>query len=852
MTRASVIAIALLALASVPARGYEESTHFSLSRKAVTGSWLVSRGFLLTDLGLRSYADNEKFPLSGYGNQMIIDLVGWGSIFEDSNSYRQAFRHFYEATSGSALSMVWTSDITIPSPSWATESARAFEKTAGGPEDTQERSFRDGRRYLFSALTEPDEAKRRENFGLVFTTLGHVMHHLQDMAQPQHVRNDPHCDKVLCFIGNQFTSPMRFYSPSLYERFTASEKVAPNLYYGLGEYSAVFDETDTTTFTTPQSFWSTGQPNPMLPGKGIAEYTSRGFVSSGTNYRTASAIPPPDRRQYLLPRLSDATLEFSRLEDLCRDEVRFSCPSGAKGEIAFLSSTVTDSLRPSQTRVNSRSSTYSIFDDDLARTPNGQRIYALNRWNLLEAHKFLIPRAIGYSAGMVNYFFRGRIDLEREPGTNDKWRIRNLGPDRMQGRFALYYDAVDGKRYPVSVPFSWSSMSVEPKGAAGEADVIRNLQFNPPLFPAPSNPGEYMLVFSGTMGEEAPLESKYIHGEDGAVVGRMLEKGDLVITSALGSNFQTWRSSDAGKSWVRKGVIAGPGGGSLHYLGKTTRGDKTLLAPIAISGDGGESWTGLSSADVRWPVLRERAARLPDGTLIGGVTEQDPVDGKWRPKVAYSTDNGVTWGPTQEATGLVDGISDIYSTESGTLYTHSQYLVRSGPCPPPLEAYICDYYEPWLFRRSPEGPPWWVPVNQAPLNHIAYIGKYTLDDSGLKMDRNGKETLLANRFVREAGGYVQQVVRSMDGGETWTVMSVPPEISNMSQEIWQLAYGADGAIHAYTHNVSGTRQHRLYKSGDAGTSWTQSGTLPDNTVDPGIYGLAMIPRTGEIPGLQRP
>ena len=33
------------------------------------------------------------------------------------------------------------------------------------------------------------------------------------------------------------------------------------------------------------------------------------------------------------------------------------------------------------------------------------RLFALNRFNFDDAHKILIPKAVSYSAGLINYFF---------------------------------------------------------------------------------------------------------------------------------------------------------------------------------------------------------------------------------------------------------------------------------------------------------------------------------------------------------------------------------------------------------------------------------------------------------------
>jgi hypothetical protein len=48
------------------------------------------------------------------------------------------------------------------------------------------------REYFYTALTSSEEAERDEYFAMTFRGVGHQMHLLEDMAVPEHVRNDGH------------------------------------------------------------------------------------------------------------------------------------------------------------------------------------------------------------------------------------------------------------------------------------------------------------------------------------------------------------------------------------------------------------------------------------------------------------------------------------------------------------------------------------------------------------------------------------------------------------------------------------------------------------------------------------
>src|SRR5262249_49187910 len=44
------------------------------------------------------------------------------------------------------------------------------------------------------------------------------------------------------------------------------------------------------------------------------------------------------------------------------------------------------------------------------------RLFALNRFNFDDAHKTLVTRAVSYSAGFINHFFRGKLTVSAPSG----------------------------------------------------------------------------------------------------------------------------------------------------------------------------------------------------------------------------------------------------------------------------------------------------------------------------------------------------------------------------------------------------------------------------------------------------
>lgn len=252
-----VIAVGIAMLYMHAASAYEILTHGKLSEAAYDQSGLNKDTQLLQNLGLKT---GDTFPNSENPRPRTIkELISDGSRFEDNlllGSLLRVRHHFYDPVYNRPLTVLGVA-AGEKSPDWALEDT----STIG----SQDYSYRDARNYFYQALTATRENDRNKNFGLAFQTLGHIIHHVQDMAQPQHVRNDIH--------------PNVSSHKSLYEEYTDANR-NKLLYTG---YNPV-------TFPKTRSFWTTGD------GKGLAEFTNRNFVSAGTNYQLKNDQPAPNTR----------------------------------------------------------------------------------------------------------------------------------------------------------------------------------------------------------------------------------------------------------------------------------------------------------------------------------------------------------------------------------------------------------------------------------------------------------------------------------------------------------------------------------------------------------------------------
>ena len=518
-------------------QAHETATHQELTRAAVSRSVLQTDPRALRDLGVAGAT--EKFPNESFEERTIEQLLQDGSRLEDSifPTVRPS-RHFYNPLTGKGMDEGrFLNQAT--SPEWAL--------APRGSISSQQFSYWDARQYLLDALTKPSDVDRKRAFGLTFQTLGQVIHHLQDMAQPQHVRNDAHCSvPVICWaVGLE-------HAPSFFERWTDDIRQTIVQRYANPTLPTLvgYDITGsafTSAFNSPRRFWHTelaGENSPVN-GKGIAEFTNRNFVSAGTNFDKPS---PPN---FALPAFVPTNKTEPTVAELCADtSLNPPCPPSmtarAGARLTFYATVGRDNFLNTPV-TNPRASTESIFDEQL-RVQGVQPVFALNRFNFDEAYKHLIPRAVAFSAGMINYFFRGKLDaVPQGPGT---LLVKNLSAEEMMGDFGLYYDDAEGTRRPVTittcrvgsvdVPVAQGKCSGATLASVSTSPNTRlEVSFTPPTapaVPAPKTAGEYVLVFNGSLGEERADPS---NGVPGAVVAKAIGGGVFIITTRVESSTTT-------------------------------------------------------------------------------------------------------------------------------------------------------------------------------------------------------------------------------------------------------------------------------------------------------------------------
>jgi hypothetical protein len=262
----------------------------------------------------------------------------------------------------------------------------------------------------FDSPAEQKEDERNAYWATMFRSIGDVVHLLQDAAQPQHTRNDAHSG-LGCASG---TDTCAFGHASFFENYLAARTLqASSFRLAEGLFSAPLETGRVVRTTAPQliysgytpptfthfsDYFSTDTGGGNASGKGLANYSNRGFFSFGTNIGNTS---------YPLPNAS--ALTYSDITGPTVKDMSGNVVGGGLATITFRNGSVTDAVT-GVSEPNVKLSTEGVWDQFLIQKGQAPQ-YTLNYYNYDDQARLLIPRAVGYSAGLIDYFFRGELEI---------------------------------------------------------------------------------------------------------------------------------------------------------------------------------------------------------------------------------------------------------------------------------------------------------------------------------------------------------------------------------------------------------------------------------------------------------
>lgn len=434
MSRCKILAqIILLIFLSSGLRAYDEKfAHPDLTESAIGKSNLdnyLKSSIALPD-GVRTIYDGKT----------IIKLIADGSSNEDLGM--RARNHFWNPLKDEGLNDLITG---LPNRSWAFgygENGEQLYACGSGSHwmdgSCNDYSWRKAREHYYAALTGITEEVRKENFKKMYESLGRIIHLIEDMGVPAHTRNDfsGHLD----YTELKGKDPMSWVG-NLYE-FHVKKKARENAAY----ISSLSQSATIPVFDTPQEYWGTGIYNGTNPEvtaavtgpaqAGLAEYCSANFLSRFTLF--TNSFPREHKHHHPFPSESSlASLEAVPHEVTAED-----------GKVDLITHPAKDKHGE---QMNDFVAAKYVADRIHAGSLNDMTVYYRLAYYLDDVvHETyaarLIPKTVGYAAGLINCFFRGTLSIEDNTieTFDDRYRIalsvRNTtatGEDMSSGNFQL-------------------------------------------------------------------------------------------------------------------------------------------------------------------------------------------------------------------------------------------------------------------------------------------------------------------------------------------------------------------------------------------------------------------------------
>lgn len=585
---------------------YQEVTHEELTDRSYINSSLSKDLTLLSALGIGDREVFESGKLSRINLRPDLQLklplfiMRSGASFEDEGF--RPLTHFFDPfnegndTVNHLLGFI--------SPLWALEE---FPQ--------QDYSYSSARSYLIDALVSISDEERDQNFANLFRSLGHIVHHIQDMAQPQHVRQNSHLklDWLHDGFGIEDHSLYEVYTGYVTEGATDnSQAVDAHLQVRLFDQ---FNGYAPVIFTNPRDYWHTeGEDN--YAGQGLAEFTNREFVSKDTNFGMSDAkkyplpnkitatpftiadvnsifqtyrmaVPPLCEESLYNPNANLNKLATTTVDEAASTEVTKPCT------MRFYSMQIKDNLRPEKSGQNAFATTESIYNQDIEgynssrenphcqynlNVPCGahrvEKKFTLNKINFWSSYPFLLSRAVGYSSGLLNYFFRGRLETEQVKYAFDLARNKTVVS-------MLIKNAIDAEQTPewseesilagakmvVAVKYK-DSQGVESRVVSDEVVLLEDIY--PDQVSLERYSFHYEMPADAIAIEERLVISGQIGSEENAVAFGTIEPESVLLATEhtnLTADFDNprvvlftfqqsvLRSVDGGATWVR---VLGP------------------------------------------------------------------------------------------------------------------------------------------------------------------------------------------------------------------------------------------------------------------------------------------------------
>ena len=248
-------------------------------------------------------------------------------------------------------------------------------------------SWNVAREHYYQALTNG----AGEEYATTFKVLGQLMHLISDKAVPAHVRDDAHPEVMA-----------KWWEITHFEVWTKNNRDTLN-YDGIGPNQTIFSQAVENQYAPLSALWdidkydTTNLSVTLEPQIGLAEYTNANFFSEDT----------PFSKEFPYPNYPDQDTSVEKQTKLIPD------PFQQGREVAreyWVKKATANSSSYRLTGIG-----YLTFSEEtlyIDGFEGSETLPPMDEYVFRDYADRLIPRAVGYSAALLDYFFRGRLEIQ--------------------------------------------------------------------------------------------------------------------------------------------------------------------------------------------------------------------------------------------------------------------------------------------------------------------------------------------------------------------------------------------------------------------------------------------------------
>ena len=305
-----------------------------------------------------------------------------------------------------------------------------------------DQTWPDARGYEFAALTSSTKNSREENLALLLDSLGHVLHLNQDLTSPDHVRND-----------NHYIDKHRYFENYGRDNYAANSQWFNHQPHGWSYWQS-------QGFTNLLNFWDTGkytgassdalvQEADGYVKLGLAEFCNGNFLGEDALY--IEVVPASDPYHHFPFPSRDTSTQYKENWQNALTAIDGSfLKDGSSIQRVYLKKNG-DGIKFDHHSVLGYLDVAALASPTSASLQRKLYTPTIDDSRVLQDyHSILIPKAVEYSAGILDYFFRGELAVSSdwEPYT-EQYTISAFNYSSQTftgGTFYLYSEDAGGLR----------------------------------------------------------------------------------------------------------------------------------------------------------------------------------------------------------------------------------------------------------------------------------------------------------------------------------------------------------------------------------------------------------------------